>query len=70
MTHFPRAITSLSASLALAGAIVGTAYSDTTSTQDTPMNPYPEHFADFHTTSVNRELSHAPIYGKIGRAHV
>jgi len=27
------------------------------------MNPYPEHFADFRTTGVNRELSHAPIYG-------
>ena len=27
------------------------------------MNPYPEYFADFQTTGVNREPAHAPIYG-------
>jgi len=26
-------------------------------------NPYPEHFADFRTTGVDREPAHAPIYG-------
>ena len=63
MTHFPKAFASFAVSLALAGAIAGTAYSDTTSTQDTPMNPYPEYFADFRTTGVNREPAHTPIYG-------
>ncbi len=61
MTHFPRAFASFALSFALAGAFAGTAYSDTPSTQDTTMNPYPEHFADFRTTGVNREPAQAPI---------
>ena len=48
---------------AFAGVAAAAANSEPTSTQDNAMNPYPEHFADFRTTGVNRELSHAPIYG-------
>ena len=63
MKHSPKVFALFAVTFALAGAISGTAYSDTPSTQDTSMNPYPEYFADFRTTGVNREPAHAPIYG-------
>ncbi|MBP5231163.1 MAG: glycoside hydrolase family 2, partial [Clostridia bacterium] len=43
---------------AVAGTVAGAAGADEPQT-----SAQPRHFADFHTTGVNRELSHAPIYG-------
>ncbi len=50
---------------ALAGAVAGSAAGDSSVPGNSqPARPaHPRHFADFRTTGVNRELSHAPIYG-------
>ena len=47
-------------SFAVACAAAGSAYC--AETQD-PVSAHPRHFADLRTTGINRELSHAPIYG-------
>ncbi len=47
-------------SFAVACATAGSAYS--AETQDA-ISAHPHHFADLRTTGINRELSHAPIYG-------
>ena len=43
---------------AVAGTVAGSAVAD-----DSQQTTQPRHFADMRTTGVNRELSHAPIYG-------
>ena len=55
MKRFPSAIFAF----ALAGAVAGAA----AGADDPQQSAQPRHFADFRTTGVNRELSHAPIYG-------
>ena len=54
MKHFPRTLFAF----AIAGAVAGVAGAD-----DSQQSAKPRHFADLRTTGVNRELSHAPIYG-------
>ena len=50
--------------VAVAGAVAGSAAVEPASDHaSTPAPAQPRHFADFRTTGVNRELSHAPIYG-------
>ena len=48
-------------SFAVAGAVVGAA--TYAADENQASSAHPHHFADYRITSVNRELSHAPIYG-------
>ena len=59
MKHIP----CLFFAFAVAGTVAAAASSDISTQQADIMNSNPEHFADFHVTGINRELSHAPIYG-------
>ena len=61
MKHIPSTLFAF----ALAGAVAGSAAGDSSVPGNSqPARPaHPRHFADFRTTGVNRELSHAPIYG-------
>ena len=46
---------------AIAGAVAGSAAYAADDHQTS--SAHPRHFEDYHTTSVNRETMHAPIYG-------
>ena len=57
MNHLPRSLFAF----AIAGTVAGSAaYADD---ENQASSAHPRHYADYHTTSVNREPMHAPIYG-------
>ena len=57
MNHLSRSLFAF----AIAGTVAGSAVHAADDNQAS--STHPRHFADYHTTSVNRETMHAPIYG-------
>ena len=57
MNHLSRSLFAF----AIAGSVAGSAVHAADENQAS--SAHPRHFADYHTTSVNRETMHAPIYG-------